>query len=82
MNSNVKFILDLAAVFVPVGIAMVVAIWRSSVKLRENTAAVSRLASAIDGTVIEAGLSKRVRELEDWRLEQDTRHRVAKENES
>lgn len=77
MNPNVKFVLDLAVGLAPMLIAIVATTWHFTAKLRDNTQAVLELAGKIDGTVISIGLTARVRELEDWKLQQETIAKMA-----
>lgn len=60
--------LSLAAILVVLVVPVVVALWRGAAKIRDNTSAVERLATVVEGSAIAIGLSARVRVLEDWRI--------------
>lgn len=83
MNPNVKFILDLAAgmgaASVPVGVSIIVAIWRTARRLDHNTDAVRQLVDKIDGTIIEPGIDRRLRALEQDKVARDARAEARRE---
>lgn len=48
-------------------IAVVIAMWRGILSIRDNTAKIERLAVVVEGAANTVGLAERVRHLEDWR---------------